>query len=46
MRTLLKYLFRLAVLMAIGFVGYAMLAELPPPSRDQSVTVPLPQGAQ
>jgi len=46
MRRLFKYLFRLALLLAVGFVGYAMLSDLPPPTRDQVVAVPLPEDAQ
>lgn len=46
MRRLFKYLFRLALVLAIGFVGYAMLGDLPAPTRDTVVTLPLPQGAR
>jgi hypothetical protein len=38
----LKYLFRIAVLALLGLVGYAMLADLPPPTRDVVVELPLP----
>ena len=50
MRRLLKYLFVLALLLAVAFVGYAMVSDLPAPERDKVVEVPLPettgQGAQ
>ena len=38
----LKYLFRLAVLAALGLAGYAMLADLPPPTREVVVDLPVP----
>ncbi len=38
----LKYLFRIAILALLGLVGYAMLADLPPPTRDVVVELPLP----
>jgi len=44
MRRLMKYLFRLAVLVAIGFVAWAMLAELPAPVGEKAVVLPLPAG--
>ena len=37
-----KYLFRLALLGAIGLVTYALLADLPPPTRQITVEVPMP----
>ncbi len=46
MRRIGKYLFRLLVLLAIGFVGYAMFADLPAPTGDTVVTLPLPQVSQ
>ena len=46
MRLIGKYLFRLLVLLAIGFVGYAMFADLPAPTGDTVVTLPLPQVSQ
>lgn len=38
----LKYLFWLAVLGALGLAGYAILADLPPPTRDVVVDVAPP----
>lgn len=38
----IKYLFRIAVLGALGLAAYAMLAELPPPTESVVVEVPLP----
>ena len=46
MRRPLKYLFRLALLLAVGFVGYAVFSDLPAPTRDRMVTLPLPEGAR
>jgi len=46
MRWIGKYLFRLIVLLAIGFVAYAMVAELPPPTSETTVSVPVPERAQ
>lgn len=46
MRKLFKYLFRLALLLAVAFVGYAMFSDLPAPVRERVVTVPLPETAQ
>ena len=46
MRRLLKYLFRLALLLAVGFVGYAVFSELPAPISDRVVTLPLPENAR
>ena len=46
MRTLLKYLFRLALLLAVGFVGYAMFSDLPAPTDEREVTLPLPEEAR
>ncbi|HUF86236.1 MAG TPA: hypothetical protein VMM59_02535 [Thermohalobaculum sp.] len=50
MRRLFKYLFGLALLLAVAFVGYAMFSDLPAPERDKVVELPLPgkagQGAQ
>ena len=46
MRRIGKYLFRLIVLLAIGFVAYAMVAELPAPTSDTVVTLPLPQASR
>lgn len=38
----LKYLFRIAILALLGLVGYAMLADLPPPTREVVVELPVP----
>jgi hypothetical protein len=43
MRRISKYLFRLILLLAIGFAAYAIFAELPAPTGDTVVTLPLPQ---
>jgi len=43
MRTIGKYLFRLSLLLAIGFAAYGMFADLPAPTGDTVVTLPLPQ---
>jgi hypothetical protein len=43
MRRIGKYLFRLIVLLAIGFAAYAIFADLPAPTGDTVVTLPLPQ---
>ena len=37
MRRALKYLFRIAILAALGLVAYAMLTDLPPPQREVEV---------
>ena len=46
MRTLIKYLFRLLILLAVAFVGYAYFSDLPPPTREEVVTLPLPENAR
>jgi len=38
----LKYIFRIAVLAVLGLVGYAMIAELPPPTHEIVVELPVP----
>lgn len=38
----LKILFRIAVLALLGLVGYAMLADLPPPTREVVIELPVP----
>ncbi len=43
MRRVGKYLFRLSLLLAIAFVAYAMFADLPAPTGDTVVSLPLPQ---
>lgn len=40
----LKYLFRLAVLAALGLAAYALLADLPPPVREVEVDLVVPPG--
>ncbi len=42
----LKYLFRIAVLAALGLVAYAMLADLPAPKRAVEIELPMPAPAQ
>lgn len=39
----LKYVFRIAVLALLGVVIYAMLADLPPPTREIVEELPVPQ---
>ena len=41
----LKYLFRIAILGAIGLVVYATVAELPPPTRVVEQNLPMPAPA-
>ena len=43
MRLIGKYLLRLILLLAIGFAAYAMFADLPAPTGDTVVTLPLPE---
>ena len=43
MRRIGKYLLLLVLLLAIGFAAYAMFADLPAPTGDTVVTLPLPQ---
>lgn len=38
----LKYLFRIAILALLGLVAYAMLTDLPPPSKEIVVDLPPP----
>jgi len=44
MRRISKYLFRLVLLLAIGFAAYAIFADLPAPTGQTVVVLPLPQG--
>lgn len=44
MGRLIKYLFWIAVLGALGLAAYAMLAELPPPTEKVVIELPSPQG--
>jgi hypothetical protein len=46
MRRISKYLFRLLLLIAVGFVVYALVADLPPPTSERVVSLPLPQTGQ
>jgi hypothetical protein len=46
MRRIIKYLFRLLILAAIGFAGYAMIADLPAPTGETVVMLPLPDPNQ
>ena len=39
----LKYLLRLAVLALLGLAAYALLADLPPPSRNVEVELAVPE---
>ncbi len=41
MRRLFKYLFRLVILLAVAFVGYAYFSDLPAPTQERTVTLPL-----
>ena len=43
MRRLVKYLFRLLIIAGIGFVAYAIFADLPAPTRDTVLVLPVPQ---
>jgi hypothetical protein len=43
MRRIGKYLFRLILLLAIGFAAYAMFADLPAPTGEKVVPLPLPR---
>ncbi len=43
MRRIGKYLFRLILLLAIGFAAYAIFAALPAPTGDTVLTLPRPQ---
>ena len=42
MRRLFKYLFRILFFVGIGFVAYAMFADLPPPQTETVVQLPVP----
>jgi hypothetical protein len=46
MRGIGKYLFRLIVLLIVGFVGYALVADLPPPNDERAVSLPLPESVK
>lgn len=40
----LKFLFQIVVLAAIGMAGYAFFAELPPPTEEIVIDLPVPEG--
>lgn len=42
----IKYLFRLAILAVVGLIIYALVAELPPPTRQVEVDLPVPAADQ
>jgi len=46
MRRLFKYLFRMLFFVGIGFVIYAIFADLPAPQRETVVTLPAPTASQ
>lgn len=46
MRRLFKYLFRILFFVGIGFVAYAIFADLPPPQRETVVQLPAPAAAE
>ena len=46
MRRIGKYLLRLILLLAIGFAAYAIFADLPAPTGDKVLTLPLPQASK
>lgn len=43
MRRLIKYLFPMLVFVGIGFVAYAIFGDLPAPTRDTVLSLPVPQ---
>ena len=43
MRRLIKYLFPMLIFVGIGFVAYAIFGDLPAPTRDMVLTLPVPQ---
>ncbi len=43
MHRISKYLLRLILLLAIGFAAYAMFADLPAPTGEKVLPLPLPQ---
>lgn len=44
MGRMLKYAFRIAVMAVLAFVGYALIADLPPPTREIVVPLSAPGG--
>jgi hypothetical protein len=43
MRRLIKYLFPTLIFVGIGFVAYAIFGDLPAPTRDTVLALPVPQ---
>ena len=43
MRRLIKYLFPMLIFVGIGFVAYAIFGDLPAPTRETVLTLPVPQ---
>jgi hypothetical protein len=43
MRRLIKYLFPMLLFVGVGFVAYAIFGDLPAPTHDTVVTLPVPQ---
>ena len=43
MRRLLKFLVRIGIAVGLAFIAYAMLAELPAPTGERTVGLPLPK---
>ena len=46
MRRLFKYLVRILFFVAIGFVAYAIFADLPAPQNESVVRLPVPQASE
>jgi hypothetical protein len=46
MRRLFKYLFRMLFFVGIGFVAYAIFADLPPPQSETVVSLPVPAASE
>ncbi len=44
MRRIIKFVFQLAFFVGLGFVAYALFADLPAPTEEKVIVVPLPQG--
>ena len=42
MRRLFKYLFRMLFFVGLGFIAYAIFAELPAPTGQSVITLPVP----
>jgi hypothetical protein len=43
MRRLIRYLFPILIFVGIGFGAYAIFGDLPAPTRDTVLTLPVPQ---